>query len=81
MKILYVYGDDYAALEFENADMDLKQIYDEADGGQIVVQEHEPKIIAQAIEFGDVDLEFIKFVKDNLIDYTFAKDRNFYIVE
>lgn len=32
-------------------------------------------------EFGDVDPEFVKFVRLNFIDYEFAKAENFYVIE
>ena len=33
------------------------------------------------LEFGEVDKEFIKFIRDEILDYSLSKQSNFYLLE
>ena len=86
MKVLYVFGDDFAALEFEenvtednlvlwNKSMELKNKGEDPD------VEFSQYCFYTALEFKDVDPKFMEFIGDKMIDEDFAKTNNYYIVE
>ena len=37
--------------------------------------------IVKLLEFGEIDKEFIKFVRDEIVDYDLAKQSDFYLLE
>lgn len=86
-KILYVYGDDYAALSFENLQADGKvsarELWDQSElrAGRSETYDMEDDYFEyKALEFGDIDPEFIEWVQ-SAQDYDAAKNANFYVVE
>ena len=79
MKILYVYGgEDYAAVTFEDeiGIVKAKKII----GDKKLEVEFADGIYGRIIEFNDVDLEFIKFIRNEIQDYDQSKHANFYII-
>lgn len=85
-QILYVYGGDYAALEFERSrdagKVDPKVLWDQsvaATGGQ-VFEEGDTYFEYDALLFEGVDPDFIEFVKSELLDYDGGKGENIYVV-
>lgn len=91
MKILYVWGDDdYGALMFEQSKYSVEQVAEmcqETDYINIEYTEgvgefeETTQFNAKVYEFGEVDPEFIKFIKDDIQDYDDSKHHNFYVVE
>jgi len=85
MKVLYVSsGDDYAALSFEEKEFDHKEIWEKArkcDNYLWIYEDEECCLEIQALEFGEVDSEFIEFVRNDVQDYDACKHADFYIVE
>ena len=79
MKILRVYGDDYSALDFERSKLTIEDGVKSAEEGfgDMVIDFYAE---FQTYDFGDVDFEFIKFIKNELMDYDNSKSDNFYIV-
>jgi valyl-tRNA synthetase len=83
-KVLRVYGDDYAAMIFEDETSEAekremfdkviveenKQFYDEDSGTEY-----------EAYEFGQVDQAFIEFIHNNVLDYDMSKHDNFFIIK
>lgn len=92
MKILYVYGDEYAAMVFEDDlkpdDNDLRKFWnmsanvrDERGECQDVVIDEPNGIVCKAYEFEAVDHDFITWIRGEFMDYDESKHRDFYIVE
>ena len=81
MKIIYVLADnDFDALAFESkygTNPDIK-LWNEIRENQILVVD-DVDLNVHALEFGDVDPNFIGFVR-TLIDYDSSKNTNFYVV-
>lgn len=80
MTILEVYGDDYSAVTFEDElNEDVQKYVDlcSENGGNY----EEDGIEFEIHEFGDVDPDFITWVKDDLLDYDDGKHHNFYVLE
>ncbi len=74
-RILFVSGEDYSALSFEKANPGVlvSDIIDNI--GDYESDEWELSIR----EFGEIDPEFVKFIKNNIQDYDMSKDVNFYL--
>lgn len=77
MKIIHVYGDEYAAIEFEKyfkgkrcSDIIQEYFVDE--------KEYDGDFEMELMVFNDVDPEFIKFIKQEIMDYDMMKHENFY---
>lgn len=96
MKILQVGSIyDYAALEFErNFDEDnYLNLWNKAKENEFdrlmikktldkdTMNEHPQEFIIEAHEFGEVDKDFIKFIRDEFQDYDNQKHDNFYVIE
>lgn len=79
MRMVYVYGDDYAAIEFEKRFRKRKvsDIIPEVfpgdstyyDGGGFELSLY---------EFGEIDINFTQFLIDEILDYDMLKHSNFY---
>lgn len=82
MKIIYVLADnDFDALTFESkygTNPDIK-LWNEIKETEVLVV-NDVDLNVRALEFGDVDPNFIGFVR-TMIDYDASKDTNFYIVD
>jgi len=85
-KILFVFGDDYAAVAFEGLRQEGKVSTEELwrkswvdAGGKMLVHTDGGWFQYQAYEFGEIDPTFIEFVHDNQ-DYDFTKAEQFYVV-
>lgn len=93
MKILHVTGeDDFGALIFEQSNVTVEELYKkcmECGGSASVCIErededeegYEDEVYGTAYQFKDIDPEFIKFIKDYIMDYDGSKCENFYVVE
>lgn len=85
-KILYVYGGDYAALSFDNlverGESTARGLWEAAAlrGGMLEFDNGEDYFECEALEFGDIDPDFIKWVLDNQ-DYDESKHSRLYVVE
>lgn len=80
-KILYVHGDDYAALSFdrlvEAGELTASSLWDQGTG------EYEAEdvwFMHQALEFGEVDPKFIEWIL-SVQDYDDSKHAQFYVLE
>lgn len=82
MKLLFVNGGDNSASFIED-EVGVKNAVKLAEnkGGSCIIEDNENYAKVTIIEFGEVDIKFIKFINDNFIDYDFSKDSNFFIVE
>ena len=96
MKLIDVGGrGDYVATEFEQLydEKDYLNLWNRAmekENNKLVLEDkiedysgekHKVEFHIKAYQFGDVDKEFIKFVRNEVQDYDIAKHMNFYIVE
>jgi len=85
MKVLYVSGgDDYAAWGFERKEFNYKEIWEKArklKNNIWIYSDVEDAFEVQALEFGEVDKEFINFVQNKIQDYDDSKHTNFYIIK
>jgi hypothetical protein len=82
VKILRVYGEDYAASSFDNlvdaGKLTAKELWDKGNGSY---DDGEHNFFEyQALEFGEVDPEFLRWIWANQ-DYDSSKHDNFYVVE
>lgn len=82
---LHVYGEDYSALDF-NRNYNTRQFYDEmvAEGVTFKIIEDEDKEIyaeVKIVEFGEIDDEYINYVKNHLCDYDALKDEDMFEVK
>lgn len=76
MKILLITGDDdFAAATFEE-DMSISQAVQKINAGRDLGEGYDGKIL----EFGEVDPEFIDFIKNDIMDYDDSKHKNFYVI-
>lgn len=76
MKMIYVTGDDYAAIEFEKK-FKGRQVLDIIREFFIEDNEFEGEFEMELYEFGEIDPKFIHFIND-LLDYDQLKHENFY---
>jgi len=96
MKLLNVGGlGDYAATYFEKIfknDIDKAQLWDDVYNSEkhrkeisVPYEEYgdkfEIEFLLEAYKFDEVDRDFVKFVRNEVQDYDFAKSENFYIIE
>lgn len=83
MKVLEIFGDDYAAVMFDNevaaGRVNPNELWNKKRG----VHEddgNEAWFEYAAYEFGEVDPKFIDFMRE-MLDYDDSKHHNFYILE
>lgn len=85
MKVLYVHGSDFSAVDFERSNYTVKEIYELCleNNGIYAIDDEENNFYAdfQAFEFGDVDPEFIRFIRHDIQDYDISKAHNFFVLE
>lgn len=89
MKIIDVWGfGDFGAMTFEDNfdESDYLGLWNKAmeeDNKKTTVEvgEYGEEIYIRAYEFGEIDEEFIDFVKGSVMDYDSMKHNNFYIVK
>lgn len=88
MKIIYVYGHDYAAMEFEKKfDTEAKltkkwNALKKKGGSESTGSGGDDEVTIVAVEYkGSVDINFLQFLRDELLDYDNCKDRDFFVVE
>lgn len=82
-KFLYVYGDDYSALDFER-NFNTKEVYDEmmSKGESCkTIQDDNYYIKIKILEFGEVCPDFMNFVLNEMCDYDALKSANIYEVK
>lgn len=87
-KILYVFGGDYAASEFDDlveaGTITAKELWDKAAENLEADNEYsdgEHWFEYEALLFEHVHSKFVAFVKGELLDYDSSKHSNIYIVE
>lgn len=82
-RILHIYGGDYAPSSFEKALEDGKiskeQLWEDSwnTGAPVAVKDN--TFHAKALQFGDVDPKFIRFVRDDIVRER-SEDADFYII-
>ena len=84
MKIIYIaYLNGFDALTFEEKYLPNLEIWEFLkEFGYLKKDKDDMDILeGEALEFEDVDPNFIDFIKDKFIDYDLSKDTNFYVVE
>ena len=86
MKILYVDGADYSAMDFssylDDNEMTLQDALDKVESEGIWTYEDDDKYFEVRLkEFGDIDLDFIEFLRNEIIDEDLAKHVDFFVVE
>lgn len=80
MKIVYVSGN----CDFSTEDMlesgELKSLVEHmlAEGYQQMESSDGSEV--SILEFGEIDIKFIEFVKDKIVDYTLSKMSDFFIL-
>ena len=87
MKIIYVNGQcDFSAIDMEESG-ELKSLTKALVTANILTNglvneiESSDESTVKLLEFGEVDKEFIKFVRDEIIDYDLSKQSDFYLLE
>lgn len=78
-KVLKVFGDDYAVVSFEGSDWTAGGAWEHAHRARGKV-EFEDGCYFRALEFGEIDPKFIKFIRDTQ-DYDQTKHTNFFIID
>lgn len=78
---LYVYGEDYSALHFEE-NFDVNEVYNQmiSEGVSKKVLDSEDYIEVKILEFNEVDNDFVYFVLNEICDYDVLKSQNIYRV-
>lgn len=87
MKIIYINGQcDFSVIDMEESG-ELKSltkalvVANVLTNGVVNEIESSDKSIVKLLEFGEVDKEFIKFIRDEILDYSLSKQSNFYLLE
>lgn len=78
MKIVHVYGEDYAALTFEE-----EGYVHRLDEIETLIENKEfddAKYCVKVREFGPIDIQFIAWLKTHILDADHCKHENFYII-
>ncbi len=80
MKMIYVYGDDFAALEFENQFNGklTKDVIDEMIPEPFVGSHEFDDFSIRLYEFDEIDPQFIEFIRRHIQDHDQSKNENFY---
>lgn len=82
MKILYVTGGDFAALDVsDNYGIDKAVKLAEVNGGSATIDEDGIYADITIQEFGRVDPKFVSFIFDNIQDYSISKDTDFFVIK
>ena len=84
MKILYVMADgDYDAVRFEDVYGTVPDVklWNRVREGEDLLDNDGYELQIKALDFKDVDPNFVGFVKATLIDEEYAKHSNFYVVK
>ena len=87
MKIIYISGQsDFSAIDMEESG-ELKSLTKALVTANILtnglvneIESYDGSIV-KLLEFGEVDKEFIKFVRDEIVDYDLSKQSDFYLLE
>ena len=78
MKIIYVSGQcDFSAKSLTKALVTANTLTN----GVVNEIESSDESTVKLLEFGEVDKEFIKFVRNEILDYSLSKQSNFYLLE
>lgn len=83
MKVLLITGEDFSASSFENKFKGTK-VSDIINNLSNYDYEGDPEDSEEywelsALNFGDIDPEFVKFIRQDIQDYDMSKDTNFYL--
>lgn len=77
MKMIYVFGDDYAAVEFEKK-FKGRLVSDIIREYFIEDNEYEGDFEMEVHEFKEIDPKFLSFLRSTVLDYDQLKHRNYY---
>ena len=87
MKIIYVNGQcDFSAIDMEESG-ELKSLAKALVTANVLTNgvvneiESSDESTVKLLEFGEVDKEFIKFVRNEIVNYDLAKQSDFYLLE
>ena len=87
MRLLLVSGTDYSVIQFndhiDEQSLSLEEVWDQvaSDETTWIYDENDCYFEVQALTFGDVDLDFVQFLRDEIIDEDGAKHTDFFVVE
>jgi len=83
MKFIYVTGpDDFGAVSFsEKYGNQLQDACDKLEKGETLLDDDGTEFECEVIEFGDIDSEFISFVRNNLMDYDYSKNVDIFQID
>lgn len=85
MKILFVESyNEYDATMFEQNFKPTIEVWNKVKCGEILNVDCEgtqEQLKVQALEFDNIDKNFIKFIKSEICDYDDLKHANFYVIE
>jgi hypothetical protein len=82
MKILFVTGDEYSAMQI-NDEIGIAKAYEmtKENGGKLTIDDDETYAELSIIEFGEVDPKFVEFINDKMIDYDSSKHTDFFVID
>ena len=87
LKVIYISGQcDFSAIDMEESG-ELKSLTkalvtaNKLTNGSVNEIESSDESTVKLLEFGEVDKEFIKFIRDEIIDYDLSKQSDFYLLE
>lgn len=85
-KVLYVSSEgDYGAMIFADngygVSVEVAYRLAMENGGRYEMETEDDYLYFDAYEFGDIDPKFIRFLRNNIIDYDRSKAHDFFIVE
>lgn len=83
MRVLYVSGDDYCVLDFEEHVRENKLTFEQSSKIKRLFDSdnYEVTVEIEEKEFGDICPNFVKFIKNEVVDSDSSKHSNFYTEE
>lgn len=78
MKAIFINGDDFAAVQFEDH-FKGQTVQEIIDSGVTEVNEEDYFFEISVIEVGEVSDLFLNFIRNKMIDYEFGKNENFWL--
>lgn len=77
-KVIYVSGEDFASVFFEDWVRNNKLSFEEACTLD-TIEDDEGYAEINTLTFGEIDPQFIEFIRGDIQDYEHSKDVNFYL--
>ena len=85
MKLFRVYHDDneFAVVDYENSEYSKRPLQDiwSLAWNSPLHEIEEDDFIIEALEFKDIDKDFIEFIEDHYMDYDQQKGDDFFVVD